>query len=138
MTLILSRIVQLCFVAVVTLGASSFSVFICILFCFSPYLGQARVCSGCVPSADGTVPGPARPCREDRLSTEAVTGGCGPHQGRHLTGVHGEDTYPCPYTDRRFENINAILISAHCTSLEACFCSVVNRRWRMLGQSTTT
>lgn len=31
-------------------------------------------------------------------------------------------------------NVNATLISAHCTYIEAC--SVLNRRWRTLGQST--
>jgi len=121
-------------------SASSFysNFFICITFRFTSYLGQARVSSGCFPSADGTVPGPARPCREDRLSAEAVTGGCSPHQGRHLTGVHGEDAYLCPYTDKRLKNINAILIAAYCNSIEACFCSVLNRRWRTLGQNTTS
>lgn len=69
-------------------------------------LGQARVSSGCFPSADGAVPGSARPCREDRISTEAVTRGRGPHQGGNLTGVHGEDTYLCSYTHRRLKNIH--------------------------------
>lgn len=77
-------------------GASSFLTSLSVSSSVShPNLGQARVSSGCFPSADGAVPGSARPCREDCLSTEAVTGGRDSHQGGHLTGVHGEDTYLC-------------------------------------------
>lgn len=60
----------------------------------SPCLGQTRVSSGHFPSADGAVSGPARPCREDSLPTEASAGGRGAHQSGHLTGVHGEDIIP--------------------------------------------
>lgn len=51
--------------------------------------GQAGECAGCVPPADGAVPGAASPRPQDRLPAEAATGGSGHHQGPNIPALHG-------------------------------------------------
>ncbi len=55
-----------------------------------PYLGQAGVCAGCFPPADGAVQRSARPCWEDCLSAEITTRGCGAHQGWDFQSLHSK------------------------------------------------
>ena len=69
-----------------------------------PYLGQAGVCAGCFPPADGAVQRPAGPRWEDCLSAEITTRGCGAHQGWNISSLHGkthsqvDDAYSWKYS----------------------------------------
>lgn len=69
-----------------------------------PYLGQAGVCAGCFPPADGAVQRPAGPCWKDCLSAEITTRGCGAHQGWNISSLHGkthsqvDDAYSWKYS----------------------------------------